>query len=267
MKLFKQAFGKKEQDNNQEKLKQSNGTFTIDEQFMTPEFLYKPSQDGSKKLSKQFFLSLSTIENTFNLQQVKSHSLIEELVAMYQECVQIYDGLMDPIKYYFVDKIKNILNQTDKFQGRNHSASQHVQSVSTNNFQMTIQNDQKPFFKDFEDFADKAEKLTEFVTPRDEETFYKNNFNKHDEIKKKIDIQQQIIQQQQQELQAMKRDNNSTSSYLSKSLNQTPTVAQQINSKQSENKYQIQSQLENQELSIQARLQLRQKNQKVKKEQ
>ncbi|CAD8185139.1 unnamed protein product [Paramecium pentaurelia] len=266
MKLFKSAFGKKEQDNNQEKLKQSNGTFTIDEQFMTPEFLYKPSQDGTKKLSKQFFLSLSTIENTFNLQQVKSHSLVEELVAMYQECVQVYDGLMDPIKYYFVDKIKNILNQTDKFQGRNHSASQHVQSISTNNLPRTNLNDQKPFFREFEDFADRGEKLTEFVTPRDEETLYKNTLNKHDEIKKKIDMQQQIIQQQQQELQALKRENNNSNNYYSKSLNQTPVVAQQTNIKQSDNKQQIQSQLENQELSIQARLQLRQKNQKVKKE-
>ncbi|CAD8087312.1 unnamed protein product [Paramecium sonneborni] len=267
MKLFKSAFGKKEQDNNLEKQKQSNGTFTIDEQFMTPEFLYKPSQDGTKRLSKQFFLSLSTIENTFNLQQVKSHSLVEELVAMYQECVQIYDGLMDPIKYYFVDKIKNILNQTDKFQGRNHSSSQHVQSISTNNQQRINYQEQKPFFKDFEDFADRTEKLTEFVTPRDEEYLYKNNQNKHEEIKKKIDIQQQIIQQQQQELQAIKKENNNASNYFSKSLNSTPTVAQQVNLKQSENKQQIQSQLENQELSIQARLQLRQKNQKVKKEQ
>ncbi|CAD8161984.1 unnamed protein product [Paramecium pentaurelia] len=264
MKLFKSAFGKKEQDNNQEKLKQSNGTFIIDEQFMTPEFLYKPSQDGIKKLSKQFFLSLSTIESTFNLQQIKSHSLVEELVAMYQECVQIYDGLMDPIKYYFVDKIKIILNQTEKFQGRNHSASQHILSISKNDLQKPNLNDQRPFFREFEDFADRGEKLTEFVTPRDEEILFKNNINKHEEIKKKFDFQQQIKQQQEQ--QSLKKDNNNQNIYFSKSLNSTPIVQQQQNQKQTEHKQQIQSQLENQELSIQARLQLRQKNQKIKNE-
>jgi len=34
-----------------------------------------------------------------------TNDLMNNLIGMYQQCVELYDGLQDPIKYYFVEKI------------------------------------------------------------------------------------------------------------------------------------------------------------------
>lgn len=113
---------KKEEDS---RPKSQSAVIQIDQQFMTPDFLYKQSLESEttksvkkNNLTRQYFLSLAQLESKYHQSPVKHICLVDQLVSMYQDCVQIYDANMDPIKYYFLDKIKTLLGQADKFTQR-----------------------------------------------------------------------------------------------------------------------------------------------------
>ncbi|CAD8125954.1 unnamed protein product [Paramecium sonneborni] len=59
---------------------------------------------------KQFYYNLIAIEKTI----IKEPQLdtVQQALAMYRKCVEYFDNIQDPIKYYFLDKIQNALSET-----------------------------------------------------------------------------------------------------------------------------------------------------------
>ncbi|CAD8054855.1 unnamed protein product [Paramecium primaurelia] len=290
MRIFKQAFesiqGKKGEDENKSG---SKGSFYIEEQFMTPEFLYKQNhkeaQQGTQKkmnLTKQFFLTMSTMENKFNLSPIKQINMVDQLVGMYQECVQQYDTLMDPIKYYFLDKIRNIIQQADKFTQREPRSLQS----SERKIQQPIQiiSSDVSYFKDFEDFNDRIDKPTEYATPKNEDQYQQidnkklviqlqNFIEEGKKNKENPDIimkNHESPQTQFNETKQIQKLDESSSKKRSPKIefrnenNETPIPKLLIQEEQQNKQNVVESQLQNQQKSIQDRLLARQKSQKKK---
>ncbi|CAK70707.1 unnamed protein product (macronuclear) [Paramecium tetraurelia] len=291
MRIFKQAFesiqGKKGEEENKPG---SKGAFYIEEQFMTPEFLYKQNnkevQQGTQKkinLTKQFFVTMATMENKFNLSPIKQINMVDQLVGMYQECIQQYDTLMDPIKYYFLDKIRNIVQQADKFTQREPRSLQS----SEKKIQQPIQiiNNDVSYFKDFQDFNDRMDKPTEYATPKNEDQYQqidnkklviqlqtfleegqRNKDNQDISIKNHESPQTQI-----NEIKQVQKFDESSSKKRSPKIefrnenNETPIPKLLLHQEEQLNKQNVvDSQLQNQSRSIQDRLLARQKSQKKK---
>ncbi|CAD8071527.1 unnamed protein product [Paramecium sonneborni] len=172
MRIFKQAFetiqGKKQQEENKSNPKDS---FYIDQQFMTPEFLYQSNQNLASKnkntLTQQFFITLANLEYLFHKSPIKQVNTLDKLVGMYQECIQQYDTLLDPIKYYFLYKIKNLIIQSEQSVQRE---SCSIQSINSSKKQ-PIQQIDIHVNQEFLDFTDRIEKPTEYATPKDEDQF------------------------------------------------------------------------------------------------
>ncbi|CAD8051661.1 unnamed protein product [Paramecium primaurelia] len=290
MRIFKQAFesiqGKKGEEENKSGQK---GAFYIDEQFMTPEFLYKQNQkevqQGTQKkinLTKQFFLTMSTMENKFNLSPIKQINMVDQLVGMYQECVQQYDTLMDPIKYYFLDKIKNIVQQADKFTQREPRSLQSSERKIQQPIQ--IMSSDVSYFKDFEDFNDRIDKPTEYATPKNEDQFQQIDNKKLviqlqtfiEEGKKNKDNPDIIMknhespQNQFNETKVIQKLDESSSKKRSPKIefrnenNETPIPKLLLKEEHQVKQNVVESQLQNQSKSIQDRLMARQKSQKKK---
>ncbi|CAK62469.1 unnamed protein product (macronuclear) [Paramecium tetraurelia] len=290
MRIFKQAFesiqGKKGEEENKSG---SKGAFYVDEQFMTPEFLYKQNnkevQLGQQKkinLTKQFFLTMSTMESKFNLSPIKQINMVDQLVGMYQECVQQYDTLMDPIKYYFLDKIKNIVQQADKFTQRE---PRSLQSSERKIQQPTqIMSSEVSYFKDFEDFNDRIDKPTEYATPKNEDQYkeidnkklviqLQNLIEEGKKNKENPDIIMKNHESPQSQFndtkQAQKIDESSTKKRSPKiefrnENNETPIPKLLLKEEHQVKQNVVESQLQNQSKSIQDRLMARQKSQKKK---
>ncbi|CAD8151262.1 unnamed protein product [Paramecium pentaurelia] len=290
MRIFKQAFesiqGKKGEEENKSGQK---GAFYIDEQFMTPEFLYKQNQkevqQGTQKkinLTKQFFLTMSTMENKFNLSPIKQINMVDQLVGMYQECVQQYDTLMDPIKYYFLDKIKNIVQQADKFTQREPRSLQSSERKIQQPIQ--IMSSDVSYFKDFEDFNDRIDKPTEYATPKNEDQFQQIDNKKLviqlqtfiEEGKKNKDNPDIIMknhespQTQFNDTKVIQKLDESSSKKRSPKIefrnenNETPIPKLLLKEEHQVKQNVVESQLQNQSKSIQDRLMARQKSQKKK---
>ncbi|CAD8069379.1 unnamed protein product [Paramecium sonneborni] len=291
MRIFKQAFesiqGKKGEDDNKSG---SKGTFFIEEQFMTPEFLYKQNhkevQQGTQKkihLTKQFFITMSTMENKFILSPIKQINMVDQLVGMYQECVQQYDTLMDPIKYYFLDKIRYIVQQADNFTQREprslQSSDRKIQSP------IQVMSNDISYFKDFEDFNGRIDKPTEYATPKNEDQYQqidnkklvqqiqtfieegnKNKENPDIIIKNRESPQNQITETKLQlKLEDFTLKKRSPKMEFRNENNDTHIPKLLLKEEQQQNKQTVvESQLQNQSKSIQDRLLARQKSQKKK---
>ncbi|CAD8147937.1 unnamed protein product [Paramecium octaurelia] len=290
MRIFKQAFesiqGKKGEEENKSG---SKGAFYVDEQFMTPEFLYKQNnkevQQGIQKkinLTKQFFLTMSTMENKFNLSPIKQINMVDQLVGMYQECVQQYDTLMDPIKYYFLDKIKNIVQQADKFTQREPRSLQSSERKIQQPVQ--IMSSEVSYFKDFEDFNDRIDKPTEYATPKNEDQYQQidnkklviqlqNLIEEGKKNKENPDIimkNHESPQPQFNETKLAQKIDESSSKKRSPKIefrnenNETPIPKLLLKEEHQVKQNVVESQLQNQSKSIQDRLMARQKSQKKK---
>ncbi|KAM3135112.1 hypothetical protein pb186bvf_012758 [Paramecium bursaria] len=71
------------------------------------------AQDYFKSsLNRQFFTLLSDLES--KLLQNCAGDIMNQLVMMYQQCIEHYDGKKDDIKYYFVEKIQNLVSDVQR---------------------------------------------------------------------------------------------------------------------------------------------------------
>ncbi|CAD8120306.1 unnamed protein product [Paramecium sonneborni] len=102
MRIFRQAF---EQLGGSRTRTKSDPRQQEDMFIVPPEEYFK--QDRPQPLTRQFFTMLSTLETKI----VKECTVerVNQVVQMYQQCIEFYDSRKDDIKYYFVDKIQNAL--------------------------------------------------------------------------------------------------------------------------------------------------------------
>ncbi|KAM3140977.1 hypothetical protein pb186bvf_006988 [Paramecium bursaria] len=260
MKMFFQAFDSLKSKPEEEQRPKSNSiSCTIDEQYMTPDFLYQADKKGiqkNKTLSKSFYQSLSAIEQKFETAQVKPLSMIDQLVGMYQDCVQAYDAIQDPIKYYFVDKIKYILSFTEIAQPMKPTPQrkQHI-------------NPEVSYFREFEDFTDRIDKPTEYSTPRNDIVDshkqeivqqlkqYIEEGSKHPELfeksQKKMPEIKEVVEEKEKE-----KEREKDKPVLEKQEAQNP------NQETPDKQQMIDNNLQSQQMSIQQRLAMRQNRQK-----
>ncbi|CAD8161450.1 unnamed protein product [Paramecium octaurelia] len=67
-----------------------------------------PAQGNA--IDKQFYYNLLSLEKAI----IKEPHLdaVQQALAMYRKCVEYFDNIQDPIKYYFLDKIQQALSET-----------------------------------------------------------------------------------------------------------------------------------------------------------
>ncbi|CAK74590.1 unnamed protein product (macronuclear) [Paramecium tetraurelia] len=63
-----------------------------------------------QKPDKQFYYSLLRQEQL--IQTKPEIDIVNQAVQMYRKCVEYFDSLQDPIKYYFLEKIQTALSET-----------------------------------------------------------------------------------------------------------------------------------------------------------
>ncbi|KAM3133815.1 hypothetical protein pb186bvf_014078 [Paramecium bursaria] len=74
------------------------------------------SEDDKRfRLNKKFFLKLLEYERQFS-KKIESIAQIQNLVALYGQCVEFFDTLANPVKYYFMEKIQMALAEGEAFE-------------------------------------------------------------------------------------------------------------------------------------------------------
>ncbi|CAD8075062.1 unnamed protein product [Paramecium sonneborni] len=63
-----------------------------------------------QKPDKQFYYNL--LRQEYLLQTKPEIDIVNQAVQMYRKCVEYFDSLQDPIKYYFLEKIQTALSET-----------------------------------------------------------------------------------------------------------------------------------------------------------
>ncbi|CAD8112673.1 unnamed protein product [Paramecium primaurelia] len=71
--------------------------------------------DNKNAIGKKFFIQLLETERKFST-KIESMEQILELLNMYAMCVEFFDTVSNPAKYYFMEKISNTIAEKEAFE-------------------------------------------------------------------------------------------------------------------------------------------------------